>query len=278
VGAARRSAGAAALPVGVAVGAGVLGVKAVTGALLHRGPRRRQAPAVPVRPPRGSVAGRWFEQAERAVTALDDMADTAPPGPTGTAVRSAATAPTTRCWRSGRVGAQVTAVESALGRVEDPRLDAEAFRLSELARRAPTAELRQEVERSARSVRDRIEVRDRLRGARDTLLARMQSVTLGLEGPGGAARRGAGAGRDHGGSDDAARDLADIAAELDGLRSGWPRARRCRGACSPPPRPTRRPEAPRPGPFGRKAGTHAADACRQRSATTVGARPRERPA
>jgi hypothetical protein len=99
-------------------------------------------------------------------------------------------------------------------------LDAEAFRLSELARRAPTAELRQEVERSARSVRDRIEVRDRLRGARDTLLARMQSVTLGLEGLVARLAEVLAMAATTGGTDDAARDLAGIAAELDGLRSG----------------------------------------------------------
>jgi hypothetical protein len=209
-----------ALPIGVAVGAGVLGVKAVTGALLGRQPRRRPQQGAPVRPPRGTVAGRWFEQAERAVTSLDDMADSAPGGPTGTAVRSAAQDADDALLALGRVGAQVTAVEQALARVEDPRLDAEHARLSDLARRAPTPELRAEVQRSVQAVRDRIEVRERLRGARDTLLARMQSVTLGLEGLVARLAEVLAMAASTGGSDDAARDLAEIAEELDGLRSG----------------------------------------------------------
>jgi hypothetical protein len=214
--------GAPAVAVGAGVGAAVLGIKALTGAVLQRGSARSRRPAVvvPERPPRGTVAARWFEQAEAAVHALDDMTGTAPTGPTGEAVRSAADQADDTLVALGRVGQQVTAVERALTRVDVSGLDVEAARLAEAARRAPSAELREEVERSAAAVRDRIEVRDRLRSARDTLLARMQSTTLGLEGLVARLAEVLAMSATSGGSDAPSRDLRAIADELDGLRAG----------------------------------------------------------
>lgn len=214
-------ASAVALPAGLAVGVAVLGIKAVSGALINRTPRERPYPAtVAERPPQGSVAGRFFEQAERAVTALDELALTAKAGAVGTAVGSAAEDADDALLALGRLGAQVTAVERALARVDDPQLDVEAARLGERIRRSPGGELRRELERSAVAVHDRLEVRDRLRGARDTLLARMQSVTLGLEGLVARLAEVLAMVETTGGSDHAARDVAEIATELDGLRSG----------------------------------------------------------
>lgn len=213
--------GPAAIAIGAGVGAAVLGVKAVTGAVVNRGPRRPRADVPePQRPPRGTVAARWFEQAEAAVHSLDDMAGTAPAGPTGDAVRNAADDADDTLLALGRVGGQVTAVERALERVDFPGLDAEAGRLQEDARRAPSYELRQEVERSAAAVRDRLEVRNRLRAARDTLLARMQSTTLGLEGLVARLAEVLAMTATTGGSDSSDRDIAEVAAELDGLRAG----------------------------------------------------------
>jgi hypothetical protein len=218
-------AGAVGGPVGIAAGAGVgvavLGIKAVTGALVGGGSRRRRvAEPVPQRPPRGSTAARWFDQAETAVRALDDMADTAPAGPAGDAVRSAAEDADDTLLALGRVGSQLTAVERALGRVDVPGLDVELARLEDAARRAPSYELRQEVERSATAVRERLEVRDRLRGARDMLLARMQSTTFGLEGLVARLAEVLAMVSGTGSSDDSTRDIGEIAAEIDGLRAG----------------------------------------------------------
>ena len=213
-------AGPAAVAAGVGVGAAVLGVKAVTGAVVNRDRRPRSAGPVPERPPRGTAAASWFEQAEAAVRTLDDLARAAPSGPTGDAVRRAADDADDALVALGRVGVQVTAVERALARVDAPGLDAEAARLRQAAGRAPTRELRQEVERSAAALRDRVEVRDRLRGARDTLLARMQSTTLSLEGVVARLAEVLALATTTGATDTAARDLDGIAAELDGLRAG----------------------------------------------------------
>jgi hypothetical protein len=154
------------------------------------------------------------------VHALDEMARTAPSGPTGAAVRSAAEDADDTLLALGRVGVQVTAVERALARVDHGDLDAELGRLEQAARRAPSYELRQEVERSASAVRDRIEVRGRLRSARDTLLARMQSTTLGLEGLVARLAEVLAMVTGTGSSDTSARDIGEIAGELDGLRAG----------------------------------------------------------
>jgi len=203
---------------GVGVGAAVLGVKAVTGLLAHRD--RRPPVQVPERPPRGTVAARFLAQAEAAVHALDDMADDAGSGPAADAVRSAADGADDTLLALARVGTQVTAVEAALARVDVPGLDAEAARLAEAARRAPSPEVRAEVERSAASVRDRVEVRDRLRGTREALLARMQSTTLGLEGVVARLAELQAMSATAGWSDTSARDVAALTAGLDGLRAG----------------------------------------------------------
>jgi len=211
-------AGAPAVLVGVGVGAAVLGIKAVTGALVHRRPRARVA--VPERPPRGTAAAAWFEQAEAAVHALDEMAGTAPQGPTGDAVRRAADDADDALVSLGRVGVQVTAVERALARVDVAGLDAEAARLRQAAEHAPSHELRQEVQRSAAALQDRVQVRDRLRSARDMLLARMQSTTFALEGLVARLAEVVAMTATTGTSDSSAHDLASIGTELDGLRAG----------------------------------------------------------
>jgi hypothetical protein len=233
-------AGPVAVAAGVAVAGGVWAAKAATGAVLGRGARRGDPE--PERPPRGTAAARWFDQAEAAVRALDDMARTAGSGPAATAVRSAADDADDALLALGRLGVQVTAVERALARVDAPGLDAEEAQLRASARGAPTPELREQVERSAAAVADRRQVRDRLRAARDTLLARMQSTTLGLEGLVARLAEVQALASSTGTSDTTAADLDAIAAELDGLRAGLAESeavsRRVLASTPPPSAPT----------------------------------------
>lgn len=229
-------AGPVAVAAGMAVAGGVWVAKAAAGAVLGRA--KHPGEPEPQRPPRGTVAARWFEQAEAAVRALDDMAGSAGSDPAGTAVRSAADDADDALLALGRVGVQVTAVERALARVDAPGLDAEEAELRASAPRAPTPDLREQVERSAAAVRDRREVRDRLRAARDTLLARMQSTTLGLEGLVARLAEVQALASSTGTSDTTAGDLDAIAAELDGLRAGLAESeavsRRVLAAAPPP--------------------------------------------
>lgn len=210
----------AALPVGVAVGAAVLGVKAASGVLLNRGegePRRSPALA---RPPAGSVAAGWLQRAEAAVRALDDLAGTARRGSLSVSIGAAVQEAGDTLTALARLGAQATAVESALARVDDPGLDTEAARLAEAARRSAPPGVQQEVARSAAAVADRLAVRDRLRGARAQLLARMQAVALGLEGLVARLAEVLALAETTGGLEDTAGEVADLAVELEGLRAG----------------------------------------------------------
>ncbi|MCA1712180.1 MAG: hypothetical protein LC789_11300 [Actinobacteria bacterium] len=207
-----------AIALGVGVGAVVLGVKAVSGLLVNREPAR---PGLEIpRPPRGSAAAGWLRRAEAAVRSLDEMAATTTAGPTGLAVSSAADEAGDTLTDLSRVAAQVTAVESALRRVDVHGLDAEAARLEAAAHRARTPEVEAEIRRSAAAVRDRLEVRDRLRGARETLLARMEAATLGLEGLGARLAEVLALTATTGGVDTSAAQISDLALELEGLRAG----------------------------------------------------------
>jgi hypothetical protein len=212
--------GAPAVALGIGVGAAVLGAKALTGLVVNRDePKRTPAQELP-RPPRGSAAARWLDRAEAAVRSLEDMARTTDPGPAGEAVRSAAGKAEETLDDLARVAGQATAVERALARVDVRGLDEESARLDAAVGQARTPELQAEVQRSAAAVRDRVEVRDRLAGARDTLLARMQATALGLEGLGARLAEVLALTATTGGVDTTPSDIADLAMELDGLRAG----------------------------------------------------------
>ena len=212
---------AVALPVGVAVGAAVLGVKVVSGLVLGG----RRTPAVgagpePPRPPRGSAAALWLERAERAVRSLDDLAATAGTGVLASAVDAAVQEAADTLVALRRLGAQASAVERAQHRVEDPGLDAEAARLAEASRRGAASEIGPELTRSAAAVADRRAVRDRLRGAREVVLARMQAVALGLEGLVARLAEVLALAETTGRLEDTAGEVAGLACELEGLRQG----------------------------------------------------------
>ncbi|MBK5305135.1 MAG: hypothetical protein JJD92_00450 [Frankiaceae bacterium] len=213
-------AGPAAVALGVAVGAVVIGTKAVTGLMVGRDePTRTRVPEL-LRPPRGSAAAQWLERAEGAVRGLTEMARTTHPGPTGDAVRSAAQEASDTLRDLAELAGQVTAVERALQRVDATGLDTEAQRLDEAARHAHSEEMRAEMARSAAAVRDRQAVRDRLLGARQTLLARMQAVALGLEGLEARLAEVLALTATTGDVDTTAQEIAELATELDGLRAG----------------------------------------------------------
>jgi hypothetical protein len=214
------SASAAAVPLGIGVAAAVYVAKIGATALADRGRRGsgRDPAALPA-PRRGSPAAQWLDRAQAAARSLAELVDR--PGPADEqgrleAVRDGAqdAVETMR-----RFAGQVAAVESALARVPTARLDAERARLTEALRHSRTADLRAERQRALDSVRQQLEVAARLADARDTVLARMQSTALGLEGL--VARTaelvalGASAGVDF-----TADRIAQLGSDLDGLRAG----------------------------------------------------------
>lgn len=210
--------GPPAIALGLGIGAVVVGAKAVTGALVGREerPREQELP----RPPRGSAAAQWLERAEGSVRSLEEMARTTHPGAAGDAVRTTASEAADTLADLARLGGQVTAVERALTRVDVHGLEAELGRLEDAAHRASNDQMREEMNRSAAAVRDRMAVRDRLVDARQTLLARMQAVALGLEGLEARLAEVLAMTATTGGVDTTAQEIAELATELDGLRAG----------------------------------------------------------
>lgn len=210
--------GGPAIALGLGVGAVVVGAKALTGVLVggDERPREQELP----RPPRGSAAAQWLERAEASVRSLEEMARTTHAGSSGDGVRTTAAEAADTLADLARLGGQVTSVERALARVDVHGLDTELGRLEDAARRAPHEQMREEMARSAAAVRDRMAVRDRLVDARQTLLARMQAVALGLEGLEARLAEVLAMTATTGGVDTTAQEIAELATELDGLRAG----------------------------------------------------------
>jgi hypothetical protein len=179
----------AGLVVGVPVGLGIAGVvyavRVGLGALTDRGPRpafkAAPEPRLPT-PPRGSVAERWLRRAEAAVTTLHQQTES-PRDPTlrtqiGDVDDEAAGALTDL----RRFAGQVTLVEQAIANIPVERLRHDHGTIQRGLGGLPPGPLREERERAMRAVGDQLDVARRLTDARETLLARMQSAVLGLEG------------------------------------------------------------------------------------------------
>jgi len=212
--------GAAALPVGLGVAAVVYGVKIGAGLLTRDRDRPAVEPDLELRPPRrGSPAEQWLVRAQQADRSLADLVRSP-----GSAVAKQQLVPV----REGagealatmrRLAGQVTAVEDATDRIQPARLAAERDRLAAAAAAASSDRVRAERQRSLDSVTEQLQVVRRLAGARDELLARMQATALTLEGL--VARTAEVLAMSVSGGVDASADrLADLAADLDGLRSG----------------------------------------------------------
>jgi hypothetical protein len=208
--------GAVALPVGLGVAAVVYGAKVGAGMLAGRD---RDAP-VELRAPRpGSLAERWLRRVERADRSLADLAG-APGSPEvlarlGSVRDGAAEAVAT----VRRLAGQVTAVEDAADRIQPGRLAVERDGLAAALAAATSEPVRAERRRALDSVTEQLAVADRLTGARDALLARMQATTLTLEGL--VARAAEVQAMSVTGGVDLSDDrLAELAGELDGLRAG----------------------------------------------------------
>lgn len=212
--------GAVALPVGLGVAAAVYGVKVGAGMLSRDRSGSAVEPEPQLRPPRrGSIAEQWLIRAQQADRSLADLVRS-PGSPTVreqlVPVRDGAAEALTALRR---LAGQVTAVEDAADRIQPGRLEAERDRLAAGVAAATTERVRAERQRSLDSVTEQLQVTARLAGARDELLARMQSTALTLEGL--VARTAEVLAMSvSGGVDVSADRLAELTSDLDGLRSG----------------------------------------------------------
>ncbi len=216
------------LLLGIGVAAAVFGAKVAVGALVDRGhgaapplPEPAFAPAQLPEPPLGSPARGWLELAERAVRTLDDVVGSAGVGATAARLGTVRDGTRGALTAMRTLGGQVTAFDQALARIDVDRLIAEHKRVTAQLADARHDELRAERQQAAESLRQQLEIHQRLASARDQLLARMQATAFGLEGL-GARSAELMALCAWAGSTSAAEDqlVAELTADLDAMRAG----------------------------------------------------------
>jgi len=162
-----------------AVGAAVWATKVVTAALERRRPRqlgRRRTLPVDAR----SAEGHWVERSDQAAAGFAELAGSMSTGPLAerVAMMQPEVADTARALH--RLAGQATAAGRALARIDGAALAADADRLR-AARATASGDIAVQLDRSLASVRAQQDIHHRLAAARDGVLARLESGTLGLE-------------------------------------------------------------------------------------------------
>src|SRR5262245_47483919 len=160
------------------IGAAVLGVKVLTGAAVNR------SASGPDEPPlsRGSPEEGWVRRGERAVDRIRREVAAAGPGPFAEECAHVQTEATAALTDVRRLAGQGAGLRQALAQVEAGALSADEARLASDLERATDPEIRGEIQRSLDSIRAQLGVQHRLRQAFDRVMARLQSLVIGLEG------------------------------------------------------------------------------------------------
>jgi hypothetical protein len=214
-----------ALPVGLAIGGAVYGVNAGLAILSERrrgmavagGPAGR-TPELP-QPTRGGPADTWLRRAEAAVRTLHQQTES-PAEPTlRTQIGDVDDQAAAAVQDLRRFAGQVTLIEQAMQRVGADRLRAEVAALDKALARSSGA-VREEQQRARRALTDQLDVAGRLTEAREALLARMQSAVLGLEGLVARMSELLALHATTEGGSLTARRVAELTADLEGMRAG----------------------------------------------------------
>jgi hypothetical protein len=214
-GGAAAAAGGPSLALGIGVGAAVYVLKVAVGA---RGSERPPEPRPAARPRYGTPAFAMLKRADAATRSLEDMARQAGSATaTDAAVKRAAEEARGILLDMQRLGGQSAAVLAATSRVDAPGLDAEAAELQLAASQAPGDASAQQ---SSQASIDRLAVRDRLQRAGRALDGRLQASALGLEALVARVAELSATANAVGEIDPTAQDLAQLTADLDGLRMG----------------------------------------------------------
>ena len=229
-------AGAATGPVAIAVGAGigavVLGTKVALGAA-RSGPgdsaddgagRERPRDRLPDAP-RGSVQADLQERSRAAVDRMSDLAGRpADPWLAGE-VRAVLDESRPLVQSVREMAGRVTILDSSIVAARPESLAREIAELQQRMARTADAEVLAEQERTLAALDGQADSVDRLLRRRDTLLAQMQSATVGLEGL--AARSGelVALGPASHDSAEASHIVADLTSSLDAVRAGVDEAR-----------------------------------------------------
>jgi len=213
-----------AVPVGLGIAAAVYGVRVGLGILSGRmaGPVPAPDPSLatlPV-PPRGSAAAGWLRRAEGAVQTLHQQTET----PNDPVLRSQISDVDDQAAGAltdlRRFAGQVTLIEQTMGRLYPERLKQDYAGLRRGLNGLAAGALREERERALRAIGDQLDVARRLDEARETLLARMQSAVLGLEGLVARMAELLALHATTGGGSLTAIRVAELTGDLEGMRAG----------------------------------------------------------
>lgn len=168
------------LPLAVAggIGAAVWLTKAGVAAWERRRERPRRHELTQVEA--GAPEGRWLARAQAAAGTFSELTGSIDAGPLADRVALMRPQVDDTVRTLERLAGQAGAAGRALARIDDRFLADEADRL-EAARAAASQEIAAELDRSLASVRVQREVHGRLVNARNGVLARLESGTLGLE-------------------------------------------------------------------------------------------------
>ncbi|PRZ43613.1 hypothetical protein CLV47_102304 [Antricoccus suffuscus] len=167
--------------VGVGVAAVAYGAKVGGSALVDRNKPDSMAPLEGPLPKRGSPAEVWLGRAQNATRKRDALIASASDSYLKDQLDSVAIQTSGTLETIGRLSRQVAALEQGLDRIPLARLTEQQSRLQAEANRGLTDESSIETSNSLRSVNEQLQSFQRLHAARDGLVARMESATVGLE-------------------------------------------------------------------------------------------------
>lgn len=174
--------GAAAAPIGLAVGGAVVAAKILAGAFFRSDTRRRM-----VKDRRLPVATRtpeaaWLNRAERAQVVFDQIAGSARGGPIADHVRTFGDETAESLGALQRLAGQASAIRTAMARLDPQNLAWERDRILNAAQQVDDPALLAERQRSLDSVQSQLDAYARLDRTLAMLIARLESGTLGIEG------------------------------------------------------------------------------------------------
>jgi hypothetical protein len=203
------------LPPAVALLAGisVLAVKLTAGVVIEQlgGPPRIAL---------GAAELDWMDRADRAVAAFRQLARSSRSEPIGQKCVLIGEQAQATLHLLRRVASQSSTVGRMLQGIDRTRLTEEESRLGADLRAAESEAARRELQVSLGLVREQVAARRRLEQGRATLVARLQSGVLALEGLVTRLAEVVALGQTAGGLDPAGDRVALLADELEGLRAG----------------------------------------------------------
>ncbi|MEA5359998.1 hypothetical protein VA596_10660 [Amycolatopsis sp., V23-08] len=203
------------LPVVAALGVGVVVLAARAGvAVATREPPPREARVLDVTP--GSTEATWLQRAEHAAEGFGSLSDSLDSGPLATRVADMEPVVQETLSTLQRLAGRASATGKALSRVDLEAVAREKRRLKGELKSAHE-DVRADLESALNAVQAQADVHARLSGARDKLLAQLQSGALGLDSLVARVAELTAATTDFAVDTGAVRELSD---QLEGIRQG----------------------------------------------------------